>query len=292
MPEILLGVVVLVLLLWAVNSFSKADPKQAARVLRAIGGGAALIFAVFLLLRGEIGIAIPVGVFGLGLLGWVSLWPATFGARTQKSTGQTSRVRTAFLEMELDHDSGSMHGRIVAGRLAGAALDQLDQATLINLFSEIDSDSRELLAAYLDRRQPGWREHAQGDAAAGSGTRPPSGGKMTEQEAYQILGIQPGASAQDIGRAHRSLMKKLHPDQGGRRILRPASMRPRTCFFAAIAEVLRTNPRVATRPHLTFPAPLSGVLQSFTAMHWKSLRLSCRQAASAVALSNPAKRAR
>src|ERR1700691_5921717 len=156
MPEILLGVVVLLLALWAVNAFSKADPKQAARVLRAIGGGAALIFAVFLMFRGEIGIAIPVCAFGLGLLGWISLWPATFGARTQKSTGQASRVRTAFLEMELDHDSGRMHGRIVADQHEGAALDALDPATLIGLLGEIDSDSRDLLAAYLDRRQPGW----------------------------------------------------------------------------------------------------------------------------------------
>jgi DnaJ-domain-containing protein 1 len=215
MPEIVLGVAVLLLLLWATNAFSKADPKQVARLLRYMGGIGALIFAAFLLFRGEIGAAVPAGLFGLGLLGWVSLWPATFGARTQKSTGQTSRVRTAYLEMELEHDSGAMRGRVLAGRHQGASLDTLDQPTLLDLFGEFDGDSRELLAAYLDRRAPGWREHAKGDAATGCGGGPARGGKMTEEEAYQILGIQAGASAQDITRAHRSLMKKLHPDQGG-----------------------------------------------------------------------------
>jgi hypothetical protein len=211
----LLGVVVLILLLWAGNAFSKADPKQAARLLRLIGGAGALIFAAFLALRGEIGVAIPVGAVGLGLLGWISLWPATFGGRTQKSPGQVSRVRSAFIEMELDHDSGSLRGHILAGRYEGVSLDVLDPPTLIGLLGEIDNDSRQLLMAYLDRREPRWREHAEHDAAAGEGVSAAPSGKMTEEEAYQILGLQPGASAAEIGRAHRSLMKKLHPDQGG-----------------------------------------------------------------------------
>jgi len=212
---LLLGVVVLILLLWAINAFSKADPKQAARLLRLMGGVGALIFAAFLLFRGEVGLAVPIGAVGLGLLGWLSLWPASFTGRTQKSRGQSSRVRSAFLEMELDHDTGVMRGTIIAGRRAGSALDALDPAILVGLLGEIDNDSRQLLMAYLDRREPGWREHAQGDAAAGQGSGAAATGKMTEQEAYQILGLQAGASAEEIARAHRSLMKKLHPDQGG-----------------------------------------------------------------------------
>jgi len=115
--------------------------------------------------------------------------------------------------MELDHDTGRMSGRVLAGSYQGASLDALDQSALMKLLGEVDDDSRDLLAAYLDRREPGWREHAQHHA--GSGTRPTSSGKMTEEEAYQILGLQRGASTEEISRAHRSLIKKLHPDQGG-----------------------------------------------------------------------------
>jgi hypothetical protein len=215
---LILGAAVLVLLIWAAKSFAKADPKQAALLVRKLGGFATLLFAAFLLIRGEIGPAVTVGVLGLGLLGWVALWPAGFfGPRLQTAAGQASRVRTAFVEMELDHGSGRMRGRILAGPHQGASLDTLDVATLIGLLSAVDADSRDLLAAYLDRRQPGWREYAQGDAAAGRGGGRASArsGKMTEEEAYQILGLQPGASAQDVTRAHRSLIKKLHPDQGG-----------------------------------------------------------------------------
>ena len=213
MPEIIFGVLVLAIALWVLGIISKVDPKIAARVLKASGGILAIGLAAFLGLRGQVGIAIPLGVFGLGLLGWIPFGPAGFSQRTQKSAGQTSHVRSAFLDMELDHDSGAMRGRIIAGSRKGAALEALDVKTLAALLDEMDEESRALLVAYLDRRDASWSEHAQGHAAAGRAAG--SSGKMTEQEAYQILGIEPGASADAVARAHRALMKKLHPDQGG-----------------------------------------------------------------------------
>ena len=212
---VIFGLVVLALLLWALHAFTKVKPQTAAVVLKTGGGLGALAVAGLLGARGRLDIAIPLGLTGLGLLGWLPWSIPGLGARMRKSTGQVSRVRSAFVEMELDHDTGTMRGRILAGRHEGAALDALDVATLAGFLPDIDEESRSLLMAYLDRREPLWRENAQADATAGSSRRGWSTGKMTEEEAYQILGVQPGASARDIGLAHRSLMKKLHPDQGG-----------------------------------------------------------------------------
>ena len=209
------GLVLLALLLWALHAFTQVKPQTAAVVLKTGGGLGALAVAGLLGARGRLDIAIPLGLTGLGLLGWLPWSIPGLGARMRKSAGQVSRVRSAFVEMELDHDTGKMRGRILAGRHEGSALDALDVATLAGFLPDIDEESRSLLMAYLDRREPLWRENAQAGATAGSSHRGWSTGKMTEEEAYQILGVQPGASARDIGLAHRSLMKKLHPDQGG-----------------------------------------------------------------------------
>ncbi len=214
MPTLIFGAVILVLLLWAASVFAKADTRKLIRVLRPAGGFGALALAVFLGVRGELAVAVPLGFAGLSMLGWLPFGPAGFGQRTSKTPRQVSRVRSAFLEMELDHDTGGMRGRILAGPHEGVTLDALDVGTLVGLLATIDEESCSLLAAYLDRREPRWRENAEGDAAAGQGT-PARSGKMTPEEAYQILGVEPGASAAEIGRAHRTLMKKLHPDQGG-----------------------------------------------------------------------------
>jgi hypothetical protein len=49
----------------------------------------------------------------------------------------------------------------------------------------------------------------------GESAPPPSTSILSEKEAYDILGLPPGAGADDIKAAHLRLMKKIHPDQAG-----------------------------------------------------------------------------
>jgi hypothetical protein len=217
MPTLFIGLLALALVLWLLKSFARIDPRYLIKLGKTAGGILALAGAAFLGTRGQMFAAVPLGVTGLGLLGWLPSGMGGFGGYWplgQKSSGRTSRVRSNFVEMTLDHDTGAMTGVIVAGRLKGTALEAIESSTLVGLLSEFDEESRSLLAAYLDRRHPGWREDVHDGAATGRGSAPRSG-KMPDEEAYQILGLQPGASAEEIGRAHRGLMKKLHPDQGG-----------------------------------------------------------------------------
>jgi hypothetical protein len=119
--------------------------------------------------------------------------------------------------MELDHDTGEMDGSVLAATFAGRRLNSLDEASLQQLLNECragDPDGVRLLEAYLDRRYPHWRSAAHDEEQVRAESKV-SSGAMTEEEAYQILGLQPGASLDEIRQAHRALMKKLHPDQGG-----------------------------------------------------------------------------
>lgn len=224
MPTLIAGIVVVALLYVALNVVKGADPKWLARILRGGGGVLALAAALFVGARGELAVAIPLGIFGAGLLGWSpfgaqlgAAW-GQYGPQAWKSQGQKSQVRSQFIEMTLDHDSGTLEGRLIAGPEAGRPLGDFSLDELIALARGFDAESWALLESYLDRRFPAWREHAQGHAAGrggGEGGRAAAGGKMSAEEAYQILGLKPGAGRDEISRAHRGLMKKLHPDQGG-----------------------------------------------------------------------------
>lgn len=57
----------------------------------------------------------------------------------------------------------------------------------------------------------------QRQQSAGSDQTPPrhQASGMTREEAYQVLGLRPGVSADEIRAAHHRLMRSAHPDSGG-----------------------------------------------------------------------------
>ena len=131
-----------------------------------------------------------------------------------KSSGQVSTIRTEYLEMVLEHDSGEMDGRVLRGQHKGQHLNEMKLKTLVNLLIECqtDSDSKQVLEAYLDRHHENWREQT---SAAPSAASSDAEAPMSRQLALEILGLADGVNEADVIRAHREMMRRLHPDRGG-----------------------------------------------------------------------------
>ncbi|WP_297839026.1 DnaJ domain-containing protein [uncultured Roseibium sp.] len=216
MIYLIIGLILLTALLTLGNKFVNANPANLARGLRLFGGAFLMVLALVFALTGRFVFAIPLFGLGLSVLGMSGLNWLSSGYKPQKTSGQRSRVRTAMVEMELDHDTGHMTGTVLAGTYQGRELDQLTETDLEAFWQETaqDGQSQKLVEAYLDRRLAGWREHFQADGAERQGSTA-SSGPMTDEEAYQILGLTPDAGDAEIRAAHRRLMMRVHPDQGG-----------------------------------------------------------------------------
>ena len=66
---------------------------------------------------------------------------------------------------------------------------------------------------------------------AQSGEAPRQRGKMTPEEAAELLGIALNASREEILSAHRRLMQKIHPDRGGTDYLAAQLNAARDCLL-------------------------------------------------------------
>jgi len=214
---LLYGIAAVTVLWFFLSNFAHANPATLAKFFKIIGGMLALGLASLLAVRGRVDMAMLTGGLGAWLLGWSRFTFPGLGTRSQRTSGGTSRVRSGLIEMTLDHDTGEMEGSVLAGAFAGQQLGSLDEARLRDLLAECqagDQDGVRLIEAYLDRRFPHWREDTQNEEQRQADSQPPSS-VMTPDEAYRILDLQPGATPDQIRQAHHSLMKKLHPDQGG-----------------------------------------------------------------------------
>jgi len=218
MHYLILGLIIAFLVYAALRAFVNTNPKTIVKNLRSIGGIAALVLAILMGVTGRFALAVPLIFVAISLLrGNVSGFNP-FPGSANKSQGQHSRVRTRTIEMDLDHDTGDMEGRVVAGQFSSRMLSSMDEAELTQLYAECqngDPQAAQLLDAYMNRRFASWREEHGSDAGASGQAGIRSDGPISREEAYEILGLEPGAGKLDIRRAHRKLMKKLHPDQGG-----------------------------------------------------------------------------
>ncbi|MEY6431518.1 DnaJ domain-containing protein [Thioalkalicoccus limnaeus] len=194
-----IGVVILAALTGRLNPLFALLAASIPILLR-LGYLLSLLPAIQQLLR-ALGVSVPTG-------GYSSAPGGTSG------DARTSSIRTRFLAMQLEHETGQMDGEVLKGRYRGQRLADLGLDQLLELLDECraaDAQSAALLETYLDREYgDDWEEQARGRSG-----RTADGGRLSKQEAFDILGLEPGASPDQIRAAHRRLMQRYHPDRGG-----------------------------------------------------------------------------
>lgn len=217
MIYLLAGVGVLAILFLLARLFVAAGPARLSRFLIWFFGtiavlGTGVAFILLLLSERLAQALILAGTFSPLA---IQLWRRW---RSQASpagggTGHTSKVESEVIAMTLDHATGEMSGMVKRGVYAGRRLERLSESELLDLWQQCraaDANGARLLEAYLDRAVADWRQKVAAGARQGG-----TSDAMTRDEAYAVLGLAPGASETEIREAHRRLMKKVHPDQGG-----------------------------------------------------------------------------
>jgi hypothetical protein len=224
MLQLAAGLLLLIVLVGVLRWLATASPASLATALRgaifaavALGITGVLLFLVLRLpqfLFSLIALAAP------ALVWWFRQRRASGklgGGWSSPSGAQSTGVETEWLRMSLDHDSGEMDGVILRGRAIGRMLSALSESELFELLDACAADAQSIrvLEAYLDRRLGAtWR-----DRRPSREEEPPRQDRrsdaMSRAEACAVLGVTPDAGEEEIKAAHRRLMRKVHPDQGG-----------------------------------------------------------------------------
>ena len=226
-PAFILGVALLAGILLTGRWYATADTKALMRVLKWVLVGTVIFIVVFFIANGRLVwalAALPALLPWFFRLRAVARAAKTFARMRQAhgteaseaGTGGSSDLETRFLRMWLDHETGVMSGRVIDGPYKGHRLDDMEIADLIRLWKQCDCEDPEsgrVVAAYLDRTYPDWREGGESASETGGSTAPL--GVMDRAQALQVLGLGEDASASDVKDAHRRLISGMHPDHGG-----------------------------------------------------------------------------
>ncbi|MFA5630974.1 MAG: molecular chaperone DnaJ [Porticoccaceae bacterium] len=212
MPRLIL-ILLIALAVWYGWQYVKSRPPgERKRLYWVFGSSALLIVAVLLLATGRmhwVGVALAALIPLVKVMAyWLPrLLPVMHlvGRRMGPST-----LKTRGLTVTFDFAGGTASGQLFEGPYASKELGDLDEEQLkeqLAFFQNSDRQSALLLQAYM------LRKGFSGFSNAGQATD--LNEPLTESEALQILGLETGASREDILKAHKRLIQKLHPDRGG-----------------------------------------------------------------------------
>jgi len=199
MPYFILGLAVLIGLYFLFRGLRGTNARNLQRNIAIVVGLVAAVVMIFFAVTGRMG---PLG-WAVMLLPLLLRWRAlTQAMRNMRgpTPGKNSDIETPYLRMTLEHDSGVLRGTVLQGQFEGRNLEELSLDELVALLRECrvnDPQSATVLETYLDRVHGGeWRggDGAGGDAGSGAS----SNSAMTRDEAYEVLGLQPGASDDEI----------------------------------------------------------------------------------------------
>jgi len=246
MPAIFLGAASLIGVLVLVRLFVAANPRALAQAVRYSGvallvAAAAALFYIRYTVLAFIALSMAWGLYTRGHI-WPNTRPMGFfpfyrwfapgnfpggsrrGTRSGSQEPRSSRVQTAWLDLELHHETGEMEGMVLQGARANKALASLSPDELMALYDEAgaaDAETARLLEAYFERRLgPEWRLKRQQQEQPKPDEEPRARSSrrdagMSRDEAHRVLGLTDGASEDDIRAAHKRLMMQNHPDRGG-----------------------------------------------------------------------------
>ena len=211
---IFLGIAILCFILLRV--FLNSSPARIRRLLTWAIGFILLAVAVFFLYRTNgsflwtlLFVLLPLFMRLKGLAQQIRNFTKT--ARGP-SKGQSSSVQTAFLEMNLDHDSGRMTGTVRKGSFAGNRLEELNLEQLVQLLNEAEGDPKTvaLLENFLEINYGAeWGNQKDTNESNIHSS------EMSIDQALEILGLAANPSKSQIIEAHRRLIVANHPDRGG-----------------------------------------------------------------------------
>ncbi len=214
--RLVLAIAVIIFLFWGYKRWRSLPPEKRKSSSFTIILYALAILAVIAVLTGRlhwIGAAIA-GAAAIAKFGFSTILRAMpfLNILRKSSLFSEPRFSTAFLKVQLNINTGQMTGEIIKGPHEGKRLEDLSDeelATLEEHYQERDKRSYYLIRVLRQRKGHKYENTNDANSAMHSIEDP------SRKEAEQILGLPEDYTKEDVVKAHKSLIQKLHPDRGG-----------------------------------------------------------------------------